>query len=142
MLLQEAAKLFVESNFDKIQFGRTFDRYELKNERTAPDGTKGLYFIYKYQCNLMTDRPYYIGETFARTSCINKRIYRHKKSLLDPEWKGERTGIHFLKKGIDLDQKFDIYYIVAESIGIFDKKSSISAETLFMTHLKPLVWNF
>ena len=142
MLLQEAAKSFVESNFGKITFGRTFNRNELGNPKTAPDGTKGLYFIYQYKGDPWYDKPYYIGETFANTVCINKRIYRHRKSLLEPTWHGERTGKHFLSAGIDLDQDFDIYYITANSIGISDKKSSISAETLFMTHLKPLVWNF
>lgn len=139
MLVNESAKTFCDANFNKMKFGRTFHRNEPKHQRNLgiDNNLVGIYFIYKHGDDHTTATPLYIGET---GTCIKRRITNHKRSLNEPEWPIELTGGKFLDKGLDLDQKLDVYYILAEDMGLTDKKRLLFAETAFIITLNPLVF--
>ena len=137
MNIADCSEMFATANLNKLQFGRTMNRFEPKRQRNLGinDGIKGVYFIFKHGDKTS---PYYIGETGR---CIKQRISNHKKSLNNPDWKVEITGSKFINAGIDIDQEFDIWYIDAKDIECKTKKELIATETLFMTYFQPKIWN-
>lgn len=139
MLVNESAKAFCAANLNKMKFGRTFHRNETKNGQCLgiDKNLKGVYFMYTHGDDPITSIPLYIGQTFR---CIKGRISNHRRSLLDPEWSSELTGSKFVNAGLDLDQKIDVYYILAEDIGITCKTSALNAETSFIKTLNPLAF--
>jgi hypothetical protein len=139
MQVKKSAKEFCDANFNKMKFGRTFHRNETKNGRYLgiDNNLKGIYFMYMHGADPITSTPLYIGQTFK---CIKGRILNHRRSLLDPTWKVELTGSKFVNAGLDLDQKIDVYYILAEDIGITCKIRALSAETSFIIILNPLAY--
>ena len=132
MFITESSNQFVKSNIGKLKFLRTFNKNEPKHARHGtPDGLTGLYFIFHRGANPLLECPIYIGETIR---CIKRRTNRHKKSMNNPHWKGEKTGNLFISMGIDIDKDFDIWYLTASDLGAISKRHLIKAEADFMIY--------
>lgn len=79
---------------------------------------------------------YYVGQT--KKSVVN-RVCSHFKAFVELDSKNEATGRSFLKAGIDINQKFDVYFIESEVLGIFDDETSIMSEKAFQTIFNVIV---
>jgi len=132
MHINEVAKLYVESNIDKMQTMEiTFSRFDHHVRYPIENMMPGIYFIYRKNGLLA-----YIGET---KRCIKKRISRHKRSMNNPEWNGEKSGIKFHRAGIQ-DEEFVLKYIPAADLGLSTKHNLLAAEGLFVEYLQPIVY--
>lgn len=132
MHINEVAKLYVESNIDKMQTMEIpFSRFDYYVTYPIPNKMPGIYFIYRIDGSLA-----YIGET---KSCIKTRIGRHKRSMNNPNWNGEKSGIKFHRAGIQ-DEEFVLKYIPAADLGLSTKHNLLAAEGLFVEYLQPIVY--
>jgi len=133
MHINEIAELYTNANTYKMKtMPTTFSRFEKYIRYSICSKIAGIYFIYLKDGTLA-----YIGET---GNCIKARIARHKMSMNSPENIGERSGIKFTKHGLQ-DHCFVLKYISAEDLHINTKHDRLTAEALFVTHLKPIVYN-
>ena len=133
MHINEVSKLFVEANINKQKtLNHKVNRFQKYVRYPIDKKTWGIYFIY-----LEDGRLAYIGETI---NSIKKRIGRHKRSMNDPSWSGERSGYKFVKNDLQ-DEDFMIKYITAEDLNITTKHDLLAVEGLFVQHLKPIVYS-
>lgn len=71
---------------------------------------------------------YYIGQT---KSSIVTRVCAHFKALVELDSTQEATGRSFEKAGINRKQKFDVWFIQSEILGIVDHETSIMSEKAY-----------
>jgi hypothetical protein len=141
-IVDTLAKTAWDACKEHIKYAYTFNRLS-KSNNSLSSTVKGIYFFTKKGKAPGVNTCIYVGETFSKSKNdgISKRIWRHKKSLNDPEWKAELTGKKFLNSNLSVDVEMDLWYIDANDIGINDKQSSRSIEQLIQKHLKPVVWD-
>lgn len=130
--LMPIAKDYVNSNMYlveemEIPFSRSdyHVRYPIKKKMA------GIYFICRQNGDIA-----YIGQT---KNCIKSRIGRHKMSMNNPEWTGEKSGLKFHKKGIQ-DESFVLKYISADKLGLKTSHDLLAAEGLFVKALNPMLY--
>ena len=133
MDIHEHAKLFVESNLAlAVEMPAFVHREEKYSRYPIPSKVAGIYFIYTQNDKILC----YIGET---GDCIKSRISRHKRSMNEPNWKPERSGKKFVAAGVQ-EEVFVVKYIPAEKLNLKTKHDRLTAESLFVTALKPVVY--
>jgi len=133
MNISQVAELYANANIDKMEtMDMTFSRFDYCVRYTIPDMMPGVYFIYLKDGTLA-----YVGETGR---CIKRRIARHKKSMSNPEWTGEKSGLKFHKHGLQ-DNDFVLKYISSDKLNLNTKHDRLTAESLFVTHLRPIVYD-
>lgn len=92
----------------------------------------GIYLICKHGTTPWDDNVvvYYVGQT--KKAVVN-RVCSHFKSFVELDSKNEATGRSFLKAGINIKQKFDVFFVESEILGIIDHETSIMSEKAFQT---------
>ena len=100
--------------------------------------THGIYLICQEGSHPWDDIPvvFYCGQT---KNCFVSRIHNHLKSLIYPEKKGESTGRSFAKFAIDSTQRFDVYVLHSEILGITTHEQSILSEKAYQDIFDVLV---
>jgi hypothetical protein len=133
MTLKNIAKDYVNDYIGHMKYATTFSSCEYVREKwNIREKVKGLYFLYKEGTKTLV----YIGMTGR---CLKSRWSRHKASIVNPKWDGERSGRAIHKKGLHCDA-YDVYYIEMKDLKIKDPRDLKIAEDLFIKRLKPAVY--
>ena len=132
MTIRTIAKQFYrEVKPHVLRMAGTFSRFDKGIRYEIPDKVPGIYFICR-----SNGKVAYIGETGR---CIKRRIARHKRSMNDPTWGGECSGLKFVEAGIQ-DEDFILKFIPAKALKLKCKHDLLAAEGLLVTALKPMVY--
>jgi len=133
MNIHDIAQSYAKANINKlIEMPTQIHRKDKYVRYDMPEKLAGIYFIYTADNNELA----YIGETGR---CIKSRIARHKRSMNNPEWSGERSGKKFHTANLQ-DKTFIVKYILAKDLELVTKHDRLSSESLFVTALKPIVY--
>lgn len=124
----DIASKFVNYHFNKKEFLATVCSTKVLERGVIKSNLKGVYIFCKRGTNIVL----YVGQT---KKSVVARIRNHLKSLLNPKWTTELTGLMFIAAKIKLDVEMDVYYISAEDLGISTRDQYLAVETMFKNTL-------
>ena len=124
MKFLDVSKKLVDHHYNKKKFLATICTKRKIARGSIRGDLRGIYIF----CKRGTDIVIYVGQT---RKSVSTRIRNHLKSIIDPNWKTELTGLMFIAAKLKLDMEIDVYYIDAEDLGIETRDQYLAAETMF-----------